>query len=154
MRQKSKRSKGPKIALATTVLAAPIVTPAPAAAQRPAPAPQRTEHLSRLPVRLGPMLKERAASYTIAGVIDGHTVFRDAKGTLFYLDPKTGDAHVLARATAFKHLAPGSAAYPIEHGHVPVTLVGVDARGHTIMRTAAGETFYLDAKTGDMVNVH
>ncbi len=152
MTRKSKRPKGPKIALAATVLAAPIAAPAPAAAQRPAAPPRAAGPAPRARLLLGPMIK-RAASYTVAGVIDGHTVFRASNGTLFYLDPKTGDEHVLARGAAFKHVASGSSAYPIEHGHVPVTLLGVDARGHTIMRTAAGETFYLDATTGDMVIV-
>jgi hypothetical protein len=56
-------------------------------------------------------------------------------------------------AYAFKHVALKNTAYPIEHGTVPVTVVGLDAVGHTVMQDAKGERFYLDAKTGDMVFV-
>lgn len=146
---KSKDSRGarvPKIVLAATVLAAPVVAATPAAAQRPTSVAR--------PPALRPILLKFPSPVVVAGEIGGRTVFKSSAGTLFYVDPKTGDERVVARAyasKALKHAAWKTTAYPIEHGTVPVTIVGLDAKGHTVMQDAKGEQFYLDAKTGDMV---
>jgi len=87
----SKHPNGPKIALAATVLAAPIVTAAPAAAQRATSSPGPARAAPRLRLILGPMLTNATSRYTVAGMIDGHTLMRTAGGETFYLDGKTGD---------------------------------------------------------------
>ncbi len=85
----------------------------------------------------------------IAGIGNGHPVYKNSSGDSFYLDPKTGDAKMLsADFGPIKGVPLG-----IDKMSSKVTLIGVDLSGNVIQQNSRGEKFYLNAKTGDMVFV-
>ena len=94
--------------------------------------------------------------YSVAGVGDGHVVFEDARGKLFYVDDATGDQKFVSRSIFIKvEMDRAGKAVPWQkHKNTEkVTILGVDQDGKTIMSNARGEKFYLDAATGDMIFV-
>lgn len=96
---------------------------------------------------------KRKGEYSIVGVGDGHVVFEDERGNLFYIDEATGDQKSVARGKVFPKVEiQHRAESPIKYGN-KVNIVGVDADGKVIMNNPRGEKFYLDAATGDMIFV-
>ena len=92
--------------------------------------------------------------FSVAGVGDGHVVFEDERGNLFYVDDTTGDQKFVSRDIFMKlelNRAAKTAAWHKLSGKV--TILGVDQDGKTIMSNPGGEKFYLDAATGDMIFV-
>ena len=92
--------------------------------------------------------------YSVAGVGDGHVVFEDERGQLFYVDDATGDQKFVSRHYVLK--LTNIQARDGFHPHkmmAKVTIVGLDQDGRTIMSNPAGENFYLDIATGDMIFV-
>ncbi len=94
--------------------------------------------------------------YSVAGVGDGHVVFEDERGSLFYVDDATGDQKFVSRNIFIKlELDRAGKAIPWQKHKESgkVTILGVDQNGKTIMSNTRGEKFYLDAATGDMIFV-
>ena len=94
--------------------------------------------------------------YSVAGVGDGHVVFEDGRGNLFYIDDATGDQKFVERKIFSKlemDRADKSVPWQKSKNTNKVTILGVDQNGKTIMSNARGEKFYLDAATGDMIFV-
>ena len=87
---------------------------------------------------------------TLVGMSDGHPVYTNTRGEYFTLQPKTGDFQYLTKDQVTSMMG---AAGTIKLRTSTVTLVGIDASGNVLQKNAAGETFYLNAKTGDMVFV-
>ena len=94
------------------------------------------------------------SEYSVAGVGDGHVVFEDERGNLFYVDGATGDQKFVSR-DIFMKLELNRAAKTVAWHKLSgkVTILGVDQDGKTIMSNPDGEKFYLDAATGDMIFV-
>ena len=87
---------------------------------------------------------------------DGHVVFEDGRGNLFYVDDSTGDQKFVERKIFSKlemDRADKSVPWQKSKNTNKVTILGVDQNGKTIMSNARGEKFYLDAATGDMILV-
>ncbi len=96
------------------------------------------------------------SEYSVAGVGDGHVVFEDERGNLFYVDDVTGDQKFVERKIFSKvelDRADKSVPWQKSKNTAKVTILGVDQNGKTIMSNARGEKFYLDAATGDMIFV-
>jgi hypothetical protein len=91
---------------------------------------------------------------TVLGVGDGHTIFKDAEGAVFHLDPATGDKRSLS---ADYFLTLGDINGNRSAGKIKcttlmiVSILGADAYGNTVMRNARHETFTLDPKTGTKI---
>lgn len=112
-------------------------------------------------------------TFTVLGVSEGHTIFKGADGSMFYLDPATGDKRALARdywlkteRTAGEKKAAGSVNggftggmngaragfIKIELKEVLVSsIVGIDSKGNPVLRNARNEVFTLDPRTGDKI---
>ena len=96
------------------------------------------------------------SEYSIAGVGDGHVVFEDERGNLFYVDDATGDQKFVSRKIFMKvelNRADKSVPWQKSKNTAKVTILGVDQDGKTIMSNPGGEKFYLDVATGDMIFV-
>ncbi len=93
----------------------------------------------------------------------GHTIYQNARGEYFYLDPATGDMVFLEPETYARFreaAAKPSSAVPLKmfkwRGMKfagQVSILGMDRAGNVIQQNARGETFYLDPNTGDMIFV-
>ena len=88
---------------------------------------------------------------TIVGMDDGHPVYTNTRGEYFYVQAKTGDFQYLSADQTAAFIKAGTTL--AGKGRTSVTIVGMDANGNVLQKNAAGETFYLNAKTGDMVFV-
>ena len=96
------------------------------------------------------------SEFSVAGVGDGHVVFEDERGNLFYVDEATGDQKFVSRDIFMKvelNRADKSVPWQKSKNTTKVTILGVDQDGKTIMSNPGGEKFYLDAATGDMIFV-
>ena len=92
--------------------------------------------------------------FSVAGVGDGHVVFEDERGNLFYVDDATGDQKFVSRHYVVKILnTQARDRFPAHKLTDKVTILGVDQDGRTIMSNTHTENFYLDAATGDMIFV-
>ena len=95
--------------------------------------------------------------YSVAGVGDGHVVFEDQRGKLFYVDSVTGDQKFVSNDIFLKlesNQVDKSVPWQKHKNTEKVTILGVDQDGKTIMSNARGEKFTLDAATGDMIFVN
>lgn len=107
-----------------------------------------------------------AGTFTVMGVGDGHTIFKAADGSMFYLDPMTGDKRSVAadyflkigdfkdsdRAIGVKNGGRAGGQLKIKFTDLLVSsIVGRDASGNPVLQNARNETFTLDPKTGDKV---
>ena len=152
-------SRRSKAALAAAVLAIPLAgATEEASAQKRPPRGSvvRTPDTSSVSTLVKNVANKYPGAITIAGLDNGVVVYRSSKGELFTLDPATGDIRPVANISFkqglnFEHkTAAGSAAVKV---HANITIVGTDANGNVLHRTAGGELFYLDRKTGDMIFV-
>ncbi len=109
-----------------------------------------------------------AGTFTVMGVGDGHTIFKAADGSMFFLDPMTGDKRSVAvdyflkigdikgeaRGIDQKHggRAGGIGQLKIKFTDLLITsIVGRDANGNPVLQNARNETFTLDPRTGDKI---
>ena len=105
----------------------------------------------------------------IAGVGDGHTIYENSRGEMFFMDPNTGDMKSVS-SDYFIKMQGNRKAFVLPHvleksGTIGVTdmqkheskdavsLLGVDEAGNVIQQNKRGEKFYLNTTTGDMVFV-
>lgn len=118
----------------------------------PAPILKYSTRFSKMPAR-----------GAIVGIDNGMPIYENGRGEHFYLDPATGDMVFLA-ADAFERfreltrpVRPGTALKLAKWSAVKfggeVTILGVDAAGHTLHQNARGDMFFLDPATGDMMFV-
>lgn len=102
----------------------------------------------------GTLIIRMERTFTVLGVGDGHTIFKDAAGAVFHIDPATGDRQELA-ADYFLNSADSKGergAGKIKFTNVMiVSILGADAHGNTVMRNARNETFTLEPRTGTKV---
>jgi hypothetical protein len=149
-------------ALAAVMLAAPALAapPVEATAQSPAPASRSSGYEKQTSatrsvghIKFKSEYKHKD-DYSVAGVGDGHIVFEDERGKLFYVDDASGDQQFVSRDYVVKlHKDWSNARAGLHKMMSTVHIVGVDQDGRTIMSNAVGETFTLDAATGDMIFV-
>ena len=106
---------------------------------------------------------KESSSYALVGIDNGNTVYKNARGEYFSLDPATGDMKFLAPQTFIKFseaptkAAPGTPLRMMKWNAIKfagaVTILGFDQAGHVVQQNARGERFYLNPTTGDMVFV-
>ena len=153
-------------ALAAVLLAAPgLAAPTPDQQAGQSPASERSVRSPGFEKQMGQTRSyahikiksefKHKGDYSVAGIGDGHVVFEDERGNLFYVDDATGDQKFVSRKFVIKMQrdATGKSVHFTQKLSAKVTIVGVDQNGKTIMRNAGGDKFYLDAATGDMIFV-
>jgi|GEM_PF-6134048 len=154
-------------ALAAVLLAAPgLAAPTPDQQAGQSPASERSVRSPGFEKQMGQTRSyahikiksefKHKGDYSVAGVGDGHVVFEDERGNLFYVDDATGDQKFVSRKFVIKMQADAAGKSIPWHWHklsAKVAIVGVDQDGKTIMSNAVGEKFYLDNATGDMIFV-
>ncbi len=106
---------------------------------------------------------KESSSYALIGLDNGNTVYQNARGEYFSLDPATGDMKFLAPQIFIKFsetpakAAPGTPLRMMKWKALKfagtVTVLGFDQAGHVVQQNARGEKFYLNPTTGDMVFV-
>ena len=106
-----------------------------------------------------------AGTFTVMGVGDGHTIFKAADGSMFYLDPTTGDKRSVAadyflkiessegekRSIDARNGGRAGGIDKIRFMPILIVIVARDAKGSPVMQNARNETFTLDPRTGDKV---
>ena len=164
---KKKRSKQSTIVLASAIAALPMVGVPALAAQCPGvekPVPDQV--LTRRPplvLKFSERLSKAREQYCIVGIDDGHPIYQNARGEVFFLNPVTGDMQFLARDVFVKfteNVQQSRSARPPKLWKWEarkfgggVTILGIDGAGHVVQQNARGERFFLDPVTGDMVYV-
>lgn len=113
-----------------------------------------------------PEYLKMTGTFTVMGVGDGHTIFKSADGSMFYLDPMTGDKRSVAVDYFLKidHIEGEKRAIGVKNGGraggqlklkfkdlLVSSIVGRDANGNPVLQNARNETFTLDPRTGDKV---
>lgn len=167
-------AKAGRVVLAAAMLGLPaVMVPQQAAAQstvgppisptKPA-VPSVSLNFAKVEVEYRPI--KMSGTYTVMGVGDGHTIFKSADGSMFYLDPTTGDKRSVAvdyflkisdikgeaRGIDQKHGGRAGGQLKVKLQDIVITsIVGRDAKGNAVMQNARNETFTLDPKTGDKV---
>ena len=166
-------AKASRVVLAAAMLGMPaVMVPQQAAAQStvgPPISPTKPTvppislNYSKVEIEYRPI--KMAGTFTVMGVGDGHTIFRAADGSMFYLDPTTGDKRSVAADYYLKYELKG-AARGIDQKHdgraggigrikfsdlLVTSIVGRDAKGNAVLRNARNETFTLDPRTGDKI---
>lgn len=175
-KKKSSRGRSRAVIAATTMMALPLIAfPAPLSAQTGGGT--KTQPAQRqYPIKYGNLtmlkyekifLKYENPAW-IAGLDQEHTIYRNSRGELFYIDPGTGDMKFVtadyfqkyvfykhASAPMYKWIKFTNEDFTIKMGNEymkrGVTLVGVDGQGHVVQKNTRGELFYLDPATGDMI---
>lgn len=149
-RTTSAQSSGSKAMLAATVLTLPLAgLPSILSAQIFVKQPITVQSA---PITLVSKIDKYPTQVTIIGInATGQTVYQNAAGAYFSLQPTTGDLQFL---TLDESAIVQRASREIDGMKRPqqVTILGLDANGNTLQRNARGETFYLNGK-GDMVFV-
>jgi len=164
---KSRFKQNTKIAITATMLTVPILSlPATGFAQEkklresPTMSQSSAENIS-LDLKYSDIFVKIKETYSIAGLDNGHTIYKNNKGEYFYLDPNTGDMKFIS-ADYFAKFKVRSSAEGSLHKNMKfgdakkfsqVSLLGVDAQGNVVQQNGKGEKFYLDPITGDQVFV-
>ncbi len=164
-KKKRPSTKNRKLTVAATIMAVPMLA-GPVLAQGGVPIDtsrqaKMTAPRSRIFLKYQEKYIKMHDWLTIAGLDEGHTIYKNSRGEYFYIDPQTGDMKFVPNEIFLKYTEKyikGNSGFPkhlkFEAGmkHYPsISIVGVDARGNTIMKNQAGELFHLDPMTGDMV---
>ncbi|MFA6167162.1 MAG: hypothetical protein WC700_11145 [Gemmatimonadaceae bacterium] len=167
-------TKASRVVLAAAMLSMPaVMVPQQAAAQStvgPPISPTKPTvppvsfNYAKVEVEYRPI--KMAGVFTVLGVGEGHTIFKAADGSMFYLDPRTGDKRSVAvdmfikigdikgesRSTAPTHVGGGGGAGKVNVQDISITsIIGLDATGNAVMRNARNEVFTLDPRTGNKV---
>ena len=168
-------SKGSKIVIATSLLSTPMLfhtTPLLSKSEKISEEQANAPAQSISNQKMVKIMKwiNNSNSYTIVGLDDGHTIYKNAKGEYFYLEPNTGDMKFLSTDIFMKFTTftksngkiikmQKFAADAVNHKWnknikwYSVTIVGIDNKGNVIQQNSRGEKFYLDPITGDMIFV-
>lgn len=148
-----KKNSSKSSVVTAAVIGIPLAAlPSAATAQTPTPISKQTEINTLRPLQTATIkLFKSPLQATIMGMSDGHPVYTNARGEYFYLQPTTGDFQYLSSDQTAAFIKAGTTL--AGKGRSSVTIVGMDANGNVLQKNAAGETFYLNAKTGDMVFV-
>ena len=94
--------------IAATVLAVPMLSatsPALARSSRPPAGPALSRSFSQAVaahLKYADVCLKLAGTFTIVGLDNGHTIYKNARGGYFYLDPATGDMKAVSSETYFK----------------------------------------------------
>jgi hypothetical protein len=151
-----KKNSSKSSVVTAAVIGIPLAAlPSAANAQTPTPISKTSVISTVRPVETSIQIKfayKSPTQATLVGMSDGHPVYTNERGEYFYLDAATGDFKYLTRDQTAAFTKP-DAFGTIKLRTSTVTLVGIDANGNVLQKNAAGETFYLNAKTGDMVFV-
>jgi len=110
------------------------------------------------------MYLKHKEQFSIVGLDNSHTIYKNKKGEYFYIDPNTGDMKFLSADIFLKYELHSSALkgqaikmlkyeYKDHKGFDQVSLLGVDAKGNVVQQNSRGEKFFIDPFTGDMVFV-
>ena len=114
-------------------------------------APIPPNETTTAPGQEGTLIIRMERTFTVLGVGGGHTVFKDAEGAVFHIDPATGDKRSVSADYFLRpdDITDGRSVARIKFTNVMiVSILGADAHGNTVMRNARNETFTLDPKTG------
>jgi len=144
-----------KAMIAATVITLPLVGLPPAMNAQVVTRQPVTQITTLRPLQLELMVKlseKDVIQATIVGMDNGRPVYTNPRGEYFSLAPTTGDFLYLT-AKEIAAVRGSSSNCGEKTPTCSVTILGLDARGNVIQRNARGETFYLDAKSGDMVFV-
>ena len=166
-------AKAGRVVLAAAMLTLPaVMVPQQAAAQSTVGPPISPTKPSVPPVSINFAKVEveyrpikMAGTFTVMGVGDGHTIFKAADGSMFYLDPTTGDKRSVAadyflkiessegekRSIDARNGGRAGGIDKIRFMPILIVIVARDAKGSPVMQNARNETFTLDPRTGDKV---
>jgi hypothetical protein len=97
--------------------------------------------------------------FLIIGMDEGHTIYKNSRGEMFYIDPSTGDMKFVSMDLYMKYsetiaMKQSTQLKAVKFGikfPEQFSIVGVDVQGNTLMENSKHEWFYLNPKTGDMV---
>ncbi|MGA2297401.1 MAG: hypothetical protein ABSG15_07640 [FCB group bacterium] len=168
-------SKGSKIVIATSLLSAPMLLHSTPLLSKSGNIPLEQFDASSKSISTQKMVKiikwiKNSNSYSIVGLDNSHTIYKNAKGEYFYLEPNTGDMKFLSKDVFMKFTTfiksngkiikmQKFAENDVNHKWnknikwYSVTIVGIDNKGNVIQQNSKGEKFYLDPITGDMIFV-
>ena len=166
-------TKGTRIVVAASMLSAPMLfQPSPMLAQKAIGKSNllATSASSQKMVKIIKFWKDSKSSYSIVGLDNGHTIYKNAKGEYFYLEPNTGDMKTLSadvynkfsnftkpEGKFIKMQKVGCCGYDKFYKNNQLqgslTILGVDDKGNVIQQNSRNEKFYLDPYTGDMIFV-
>ncbi len=164
-------TKASRVVLAAAMLSLPaVMVPQHAAAQSTVGPPISPTKPTVPPISLNFQKVEAeyrpikmAGTFTVIGVGDGHTIFKAVDGSMFYLDPKTGDKRSVAVDLFLKigdikgeargiDAKNGGRAGKVNVQDISITsIIGLDAKGNAVMRNARNEVFTLDPRTGNKI---
>ncbi len=148
----SAQSSGSKAMLAATVFTLPLAgLPSLLGAQTITPLPTREGiAVQSAPLTVISKFEKYPTQVTIVGINDaGQSVYQNAAGAYFSLQPITGDLQFLSLEESAIVTRSSKISWKLTE---QVTILGLDANGNTLQKNARGETFYLNRK-GDMVFV-
>lgn len=175
--KKSSLKRNTKIAIAATMLSIPMIySPATLFAQEtqtresptklresPTKGKSSTENI-HLYLKYSEVFPKHSEKFSIVGLDNRHTIYKNKNGEYFFIDPNTGDMKFLSADIFLKYELRSSAAkgqaikmlkyeYKDHKDWNAVSLLGVDSKGNVVQQNSRGEKFYLDPFTGDMVFV-
>jgi hypothetical protein len=152
-KKQSKFAKNSKIAITAALMSVPLFTATNTAfaekVKGTSAVSKSTEKHSNIFIKVE--FKDCAA----VGSENGKTIFKNSKGELFFLDPKTGDQKFVAtdyflKVTKNSMGAKTSGTHIKFHKEVSGSIIGLDKSGNAFMKHSNGEIFQVDPKTGDM----
>ncbi len=138
-RTTSAQSSSSKAMLAATVFTLPLAgLPSILGAQTITPLSTRQGIVQSAPVTLISKLDKYPTQVTIVGINDaGQSVYQNAAGAYFFLQPTTGDLQFLSlEESAIVKRASTDISEKLTQ---PVTILGLDANGNTLQKNARGE---------------
>lgn len=101
---------------------------------------------------------------SLVAILKGDPVYQNGKGEFFTLNAANGDiknvpGEEYAKMDYTWKIKKGSVAKTDEHFTIKmknvisgIKIIGTDINGHIIQETSEGEKFYLDIKTGDIID--
>ena len=175
-KSQSKKSRNTKAAIAATIMAVPIFgMPSKGLTQvRTATESPMKGTAGKVFLKHSAVFEKHKGDVWIAGVSDGHSIYQNSRGDIFYIEPSTGDMKFLSdeyfvkgeskddkknkRTFVLPHVLEKSGTINRSGGghikmEMKVTLLGVDEKGNVIQQNAKGEKFYMNLTNGDMVFV-
>lgn len=160
MKKSSRTKQRSRAALAAAAIALPMLGGmSEADAQKPVKAPtvKRTESFTIKQMSVKGEFKF-TPGVAIVGIDTGRIIYRNKSGELFYLEPTTGDMKFIkSTGPAIKRIATAHkdriAQKISDKTLLDVAIVGADEKGNLLHKTTAGDTFFLDPATGDMIFV-
>lgn len=173
-KQNARSTANSKIALTATLLSIPMLaTPSMLFAQKTghhqttaADTAKRTlsDHQTQIDIEIlkfANIFKKNHQTYSIVGLDDGHTIYKNSRGEFFYINPENGDMKYISLMQDIQKftstgIKSGKSIRYLKINlkeNTKVNILGVDAVGNVLQKNSAGEKFYLDPATGDMIFV-